>query len=1304
MASGRVLARAAVPTAVTAVISTGPAAAVNYVTNGDFSLWIWASVAVLIIGVFAVAWWTRSLRSAAAGGGRARGILLRKVEARGGLLVHGIHSSGTAVEVDGGRFGGNIEVDGITAGDAAHPPVSGTSGSAASIYDFERVTVGGDLRITHHLHVGVVPSGGFHDGRSHYISQVREFLAPVNGLLDREHELGELTDFCRGEQPYLWIEAEPWAGKTALLSWFTLSPPSKVTVIGFFVTDRLADQNTHTAFTAAVLGQLAVLLPDHHASIAAATIDRDGLRAELLTLAARREAAAGRRLVLVVDGLDEDTGTPPIVTLLPSRPDPNLRVIVSSRHGPPLPIPHGHPLADTAPHPLAASPFAADIRAKALAELRALLRGPVEHRDLLALITAANGLTASELADLTGTAPFRIHELLHVVAGRSLRTLSAYSGPDEGDPVYALAHETLQRTAESELGVAYIGTCLEEFHAWADRYRNLAWPDRTPDFLLRRYFTVLDKHDDLPRMTAAAVDAARHDRMRAHTGGDAIALDEIRTVQHHIREQPDPDLFATARLARHRDDLHNRNEYIPTELLTLFARLGRLDRAEALAYGIRDPERQAKAFAHLAEEVRDTDPASAVRLADRTETLMDRYMRPEVEIEVLVCLAAVLMTTNTERALEFVERAVTLVPKVSLPGRRADVFDQLVAVVARANPDRGEVIAERTDPRQWRARAYVELCAAVVSADPERAMDLADRAEALVGNLYDWKARYGVLPRLAAVIARTDPERAGRLVEETESHLGSLRDPSDLVEMLTQLVDATVESDRDRAVRYSDRAEILARALSVWWQRSTAFARLAVAVAGFDIDRAEALTAEVLSPAQRADTLARLAVAMVGTDTNRAVRLADHAEKLTRESRPAALAAESLIALARTVVGTNAPLARRLIDRADPCTDAILDSRPRINALARTAAILAGMDVERAHRVLDRAEVVADDIPDPADRCAALNFLARHAIDVDPDRAERIIDRAAKVSERIREPDKRAFAFADVASAMARVNPNRAESLIQDLPGLYRSEALAHRAMSLWPSDSDRAAGLIDRAEADLRSGVHRIEYPNAVARVVPVLANFDPARAEALVASIFIPEDRTPALANLAVALSARDPDRAEILADSIVEGFVHSNARASAFTNLAAAVAPLDRDRAARLSVRAEALILDRATSYHQPEDLLRLAVVVAGIEPERAIGLVDRAAALARDMRSQLLQAHVFTDLAAVAAVLESGADESIEQGIVSRRSTAPSDGAEGSRSRRFLARAWSLDRWDVPLKVLPLIDAPLLHELVTELLDE
>ncbi|GAA0421543.1 hypothetical protein Acor_82710 [Acrocarpospora corrugata] len=239
-------------------------------------------------------------------------------------------------------------------------------------------------------------------------------IAPER-LYDRERELAELAAFCAGDppytdQPYLWWQAGPWAGKTALLSWFALHPPAGVDVVSFFVTSRFAGQSDSNAFIDALIRQLASLAGEPPKAPLEAGARRRHL-SHLLRGAARQCAIADRRLLLIVDGLDEDTGKliaadhPSIAALLPLRCPPALRVLVASRPDPELPddVPGSHPLRRIAPRRLTASLHAHRLEVAAKYELDRLLRGPAVQREVLGLLTACGGgLTLTDLEQLTG--------------------------------------------------------------------------------------------------------------------------------------------------------------------------------------------------------------------------------------------------------------------------------------------------------------------------------------------------------------------------------------------------------------------------------------------------------------------------------------------------------------------------------------------------------------------------------------------------------------------------------------------------------------------------------------------------------------------------------------------------------------------------------------------------------------------------------------------------------------------------------------------------------------------------------------
>jgi hypothetical protein len=77
-----------------------------------------------------------------------------------------------------------------------------------------------------------------------YLQQVRRIA--LGELLGREAELTELARFCTVSDggSYAWWRAPAWAGKSALLSSFVLDPPAGVRVVSFFITARLAGQDS----------------------------------------------------------------------------------------------------------------------------------------------------------------------------------------------------------------------------------------------------------------------------------------------------------------------------------------------------------------------------------------------------------------------------------------------------------------------------------------------------------------------------------------------------------------------------------------------------------------------------------------------------------------------------------------------------------------------------------------------------------------------------------------------------------------------------------------------------------------------------------------------------------------------------------------------------------------------------------------------------------------------------------------------------------------------------------------------------
>ncbi|MET8999757.1 hypothetical protein [Amycolatopsis sp. NPDC004169] len=457
------------------------------------------------------------------------------------------------------------------------------------------------------VQVGIV-AGDFHYGatgaaKSWYLGKVRE-LAP-DTLVGRETELAELKRFCLAADPaspYAWWRADAWSGKTALMASFALDPPEGVRLVPFFVRAPDAEADGRAGFLTEVDLQLAEVLGIPLPENAGAS----GFPG-LLDAAAEVTERLGHRLILIVDGLDEDRGAGEndgagsIAALLPRRPTHGMRVIVTGRPNPGIPpaLHPDHPLRDPAiVRELVSSSAASAAELEMKGDLDRLLDGEAEARDVLGLLVAARGgLSRDDLVELVGRQADSVHRILDSVEGRafSRRRARWNFGPE----VYVLAHEGLQARAVGRFGSDGLQAYRDRLMAWADEYRDRGWPASTPQFLLLGYPRLLQETGQLQRLVECVTDLARQERLQDVSGGEAAAQAEIAAAHAEVSASAQPDVVGLLKLSMHRDDLEARNARTPARLPALWARLGQFARAEALARSISEPKRRADAVYEL---------------------------------------------------------------------------------------------------------------------------------------------------------------------------------------------------------------------------------------------------------------------------------------------------------------------------------------------------------------------------------------------------------------------------------------------------------------------------------------------------------------------------------------------------------------------------------------------------------------------------------------------------------------------------------------------------------------------------------
>ncbi|WP_030318581.1 hypothetical protein [Streptomyces flavochromogenes] len=820
---------------------------------------------------------------------------------------------------------------------------------------------GGERSVTVDNETGVVVIGdgnrvGLNAGatvRSAYREQVRRIAPPE--LVGREAELAELAAFCLTGDGYRWWRADAWAGKTALMAWFALDPPAGVRIVPFFITARLGSQNDVAAYVDVVLEQLAELagegIPAH---LTAATKEAHLFR--LYGAAARVCAARGERMVLLVDGLDEDRGvtTGPearsIASLLPvSGP-----VVVSGRLNPPLPadVRPDHPLRNPeVVRVLPPSPRARAIRAEAERELKHLLAAGGLPYELLGLVTASGGgLTADDLAELTGDVPYRVRDLLRTGPGR---TFALRGGG------YLLAHEELVVQAREMLGPREQERWRGVLRGWAEDRRARGWPADTPAYLLHGWFTMLRAAGDQDGMVECALDAVRHDRLLAATGGDGAALAEIEAAGEAALARGDRPALLTAllRLALRRAALRDRNGQVPADLPVAWAELGERDRALALARGLAPPNR-IRALCALAELLyADGRQERAHALLDEADSLARAEHQSQERPFALWAVG------DSWLAVGAADRAEGVMNALSGAILRRRPLLALVAFRCGAGEFRRalEAVREVREPRT-RALGHAIVCGALAASSREpEALALA-RSEQGFGRVL------GLL-RIAAAPGTADPStapgapgpqaspRPGRLVHEALA-LVEEEAPAGGSELAAELITALV------AAGAAARAETLA--VEPGTSRHGEAMRLALVKAlaqQGDPERAEELLALLTSESSRSHARAVLVEAWAEQDAVDRIRPV-LAELTDRFSRPRAVRA-ALGALVRTgYVEEAEALAANEPDVADPQGSGLKVCLVRALTAAghreRAAALLSRVEeVSRAPRHEDVAPVLA---------------------------------------------------------------------------------------------------------------------------------------------------------------------------------------------------------------------------------------------------------------------------------------------------------------------------------------------------------
>ena len=1112
-----------------------------------------------------------------------------------------------------------------------------------------------------------------------------EALAP-RVLIGRSAELAALEAFTSSGTRWRWIQGDAFAGKTALMAWFALHPPEPVDVAACFL--RRASGEDTAEYALDVLTRQLALLADRRGYLPPPFVsERSNDFADLLEEAARGCAERGRRLVVLVDGLDEydrTTASLDLADWLPgdrTLPD-QVMLLAASRAGADIRLPPGHPLSGSVQR-VTASEAATEVQQAAHAELDRAVRTPGGSLFplLCCLTVAGSGLTVSEMCALLkrrgrDADVGEIETQLSSSLGRSLMRLSHPEGT--GTQVYGFAHDTLLAEARSRFA-SDLPAYEDLLDAWASEYANSDWPIETPQYLLAPYTRELARRardpatpdtrgrkamsEALDRLSALARSPSRHALLFRATGSEYAALSEIRTAQSLIADQGVLDLQALVKLAAYRHAISIHSQRIPPDLVTVWARLGRFGHAEALARTLTSPDDQARALTELATAIAEAgDPGRAEALA-RTITDPDDQAWALTELATAIAQAgdpdrAYRLAADEALARITGPEAQARAPAgTRLSDTQSRMLTELATAIAQAgDPARAEALARSITDSYARSQVLAELATVAAQAGKP------DRAEALARTLTSPGAQARALTELATALAQAaDPGHACRLFDDAEALARTIRDPSDQAGVLAKLATVTAQAgDPGRGQRLATDAEALARTIT--------------------------------SPGAQSRALTELATALAQAgDPGHASRLFDDAEALARLSLHDQ--ARALTELATAIAQAGDP------GRAESLTRTITDPDDQARALIElaTAAAQAG-DPGRGYRLATDAESLARTITSPDDQARALTELAIAAAQAgDPDRAEAL-------ARAITSPSIQAEALAELATAIAQAgDPGRAEALARTLPHYVQSQMLTEMATAIaqagapgrayrlairprWRRPRRRGlAGTFSdpsyhaRALAELATAIAQAGAPGRASRL------FDDA--EAVAHTIRDPSGRAGVLAELATATAqAGAPRRSQRLAadaEALARTLPNPSAQALALTRLVIAIARArDPGHAHRLATDAEALARTITSPSIQAAVLAKLATAIA------QAGDPDRAEALTRTITSPSIQARTLTELATAAAqagdpdraeaLTRTITSPSIQARTLTELATAAAQAGDPSRAYRLAADAEVLAR--------------------------
>ncbi|BCW73776.1 hypothetical protein NicSoilB11_01010 [Arthrobacter sp. NicSoilB11] len=946
-------------------------------------------------------------------------------------------------------------------------------------------------------------------------------IAPEGGAKDRQQELSRMTAFCRDEvtEGYWWWRARPWAGKTALMASFAAEAPPDLRVASFFINSQRESRRDSRAFSEAILPQLDALAGNVRPTPVTPGAEDQTLN-RCLDAAAKACREQGTHLVLVVDALDEDNWTdiggirPSIASLLPTRTPYGLRVLVSSRSNPELPVdvPANHPLkAETVRHELLPSPHAAEVKERATQETKKILGSEGIENEALILIALAGALSPKEIADITRGRSFKVEDVLshcRVLAGEDRHFIE-----DTPERVYALSHTTLPELIKDLLGEDEVRVYQGRINEWARKYSRDGWPDATPAFFLTgAYPKFLASAGELKLLVEWALDRQLQTRLWQLTGSSLQSLEDIRLAQDQNIKRREIDLAAALRLCMMRNEIEAATTNLPARIPVLYARMGQHRRAFILAMSIRDSSSREQSLTEMSQVQADTghlhqakstasaitnprarsvalvriarawagagqDPIPALEDAlDAARSINDPMWRSKVQQDIARALADAGQDPAPvfEEVLDAARKIDDYEDDAFDPGRRPKALLEIARVMTETGQDATAVFQEavdtaRNDDPARRPQALLGIARVLADIGQDAAPVLPDVLNA-ARNIDDPGWRSLVLLNIARVLARLGQDAALVLQDALDAARHELV-PEQRSKVLLDIARVLASVGQDAAAVLQEALDV-AREVDEW-RRSDVLLDVVQALADTGQDSAPALrialatARSITDPGRRSKALLDIAQALANAGQDAATVFQEALDAACNIDDPG-WRLKVLLDIARALADAGQGPALALQNALDVARE--VDEWRRSDVLLDVVQALAdtGQDSAPALRI---ALATARSITDPGRRSKVLLDIAQALANAGQDAAT-VFQEALDAACNIDDPGWRLKVLLDIARALADAGQGPALALqnaldaAREVDERRRSDVLLDIAQALADTGQDPAPTLQDALTA----------------------------------------------------------------------------------------------------------------------------------------------------------------------------------------------------------------------------------------------